>query len=55
MCHDRSFEDDVHFEEKKVITNQEDKNLYHPETKMTRILKSGVEPEWFNTKQIAHT
>ena len=37
-CHIRSIEDDVDFEKK------EDKNLDYLETKMTRVLKTGVEP-----------
>ena len=52
--HDQSFEDDVNFkefEEKKIITKQEDKNLYHPKTKMTRVLKTSVESECLNTRQ----
>ena len=55
--HDQSFEDDVNFkefEEKKIITKQEDKNLYHPKTKMTRVLKTRVEREWFNTRKTFH-
>ena len=33
-----------------MITEQKDKDLYYSETKMTRVLKIGVEPEKFRAK-----
>ena len=56
-CHDPSFEDDADLEEKKIIANEKTltrrrQEFVLPETKITRLLKTGVEPEWFNTKHI---
>ena len=42
--HDQSFKDNVDFEDEKIITKQEDNNLYYLETEVTRALKIGVEP-----------
>ena len=56
-CRDPSFEDEVDLQEKD---NNNQKDVYKmkiqefllPETEITKLSKTGVEPEWFNTKQI---
>ena len=54
-CRDPSFEDEVDLQEKDN-NNQNDvykmkiQELLLPETEITKLSKTGVEPEWFNTK-----
>ena len=36
---------------KRTRTEQEDKNWNYPETRTTRMPKTGVEPEWSNNDQ----
>ena len=49
MCHDRSFQDNVDFEEKEIITKQEDNNITRRD-KDDKGVEDWHELKWFNTK-----